>query len=440
MSDVLTQLERAWQRSDAVFDLLVDDAALYERPIALRHPFIFYLGHLAAFAWNQVGAGVLGLGPVDADWDLLFERGIDPLDAAEAEAVSIASWPDADGVRQYRDAVRQRILDVLPALDASEDPLAERRRILHVVLEHEAMHHETLMYIFQRLPFAQKKAGPTAGLLDVVGEPSNTHAAHAALERRAIPGGLVRVGAEFDEQDFGWCNEFPAQRVEVAPFGLDSLPVTVGRFEAFVQDGGYARPELWSETGWAWIQGCGRTRPIDQEEEGDGRILLRRMFDRLPLQAAWELPVHVSHAEAEAYCRWRGARLPTEAELQHAAYGTPDGGEVPQVGDGGGNFGWRTVGAEPVGSRPGSASAFGVHELVGNGWEWTRTPFRPLPGFTPWIRTYPGYSADFFDDKHYVVFGASWATDRALVRRSFRNWYQGCYPHVFSTFRCATDG
>ena len=80
-------------------------------------------------------------------------------------------------------------------------------------------------------------------------------------------------------------------------------------------------------------------------------------------------------------------------------------------------------------------SAWGVEELVGNGWEWTCTPFRPLPGFVPWARTYPGYSVDFFDDAHDVVFGASWATDVKLLRPSFRNWYRRNYPYPFTSFR-----
>jgi formylglycine-generating enzyme required for sulfatase activity len=137
--------------------------------------------------------------------------------------------------------------------------------------------------------------------------------------------------------------------------------------------------------------------------------------------------------------------LPTEAEFHRAAYGEPDGGErafpwpedtpVPDRG----NFDFRCWAPTPAGSSPRAASAWGVHELVGNGWEWTDTPFEGFPGFKAYIERYPGYSADFFDGKHYVLKGASWATAGALVRRSLRNWYQARYPYVFAKFRCALD-
>jgi formylglycine-generating enzyme required for sulfatase activity len=163
------------------------------------------------------------------------------------------------------------------------------------------------------------------------------------------------------------------------------------------------------------------------------------MFSLIPLPEAW--PVYVSHAEAEAYARWRDARLPTEAEFQRAAYGSADGRERP--------FPWGTEAAtsrhgvfdfsswdpEPVGVHPAGQSAWGVEDLVGNGWEWTSIPFRPFPGFKA-MASYPQYSSDFFDDQHYVMKGASPATARELLRPSFRNWFRTNYPYVYATFRC----
>jgi formylglycine-generating enzyme required for sulfatase activity len=150
--------------------------------------------------------------------------------------------------------------------------------------------------------------------------------------------------------------------------------------------------------------------------------------------------VYVSQAEATAYARWKGRRLPTEAEFHRAAYGSPAGedrrypwgDEAPDASRGHFDFrGWDPV---PAGSHPKGASAWGVHDLVSNGWEWTSTVFGPFAGFEP-MASYPEYSADFFDGQHYVMKGASPATAKELLRPSFRNWFRSNYPYVYAKFR-----
>jgi formylglycine-generating enzyme required for sulfatase activity len=151
--------------------------------------------------------------------------------------------------------------------------------------------------------------------------------------------------------------------------------------------------------------------------------------------------VYVTQAQASAYAAWKGMRLPTEAEYHRAAFGAPEGGErsfpwgEEQPDATRGNFDMRRYDPVPVGSYPLGASAWGVNDLIGNGWEWTATPFAPLDGFTPMI-TYPVYSADFFDGKHYVLKGASPVTDRQIIRRTFRNWFRADYPYLYAKFRC----
>jgi formylglycine-generating enzyme required for sulfatase activity len=137
--------------------------------------------------------------------------------------------------------------------------------------------------------------------------------------------------------------------------------------------------------------------------------------------------------------------LATEAEFHRAAFNGPDGHETDYPwGDATptarhGNFDFNAWSPVAVGSSPAGASRWGVFELIGNGWELTDTPFAPLPGFKPYMTTYPDYSQDFFDGKHYVLKGASWATAADLLRPSFRNWYQAHYPYVFAKFRCVSD-
>jgi formylglycine-generating enzyme required for sulfatase activity len=162
-----------------------------------------------------------------------------------------------------------------------------------------------------------------------------------------------------------------------------------------------------------------------------------------PLEEVFDWPISVTWVEARAFLLWGGRkRLPTEAEFHRAAYGAPGatgsvrshpwGDDAPHNGRG--NFGYAHWEPTAVGAHPASASAWGVHELVGNGWEWTSTAFAPFPGFAA-HPAYPEYSRDFFDGRHYVMLGASWATDPALTRRSFRNWFQAHYPYVFAKFR-----
>ena len=406
-----------WRRSDQIFEML-PPGGLHARPIGLRHPFLFYLGHLPAFSWNQVGRGVLGEGAHHADFDLLFERGIDPADADGAKAASRARWPGLEEVEAYRDEVRAAVLARIPeVLARSEDLLCERGRVLNLVIEHELMHHETLLYMMSELP--RDEEAPAALTAGAEGE-------GRAAEARPVLGGRVRLGVDFEAVDFGWDNEFGREEVEVAPFLLDSLPVRNRDYLDYLRGHPASRQAaLWPA---AWVPGPGAPRVKT--------VLGQVAFERA---AGW--PVQLSGALAQTFAAWRGGRLATEAELRMAIHGGPDGrwrahpwGEAAPAAHLG-NFGFQRFTPTPVGSHPAGASAWGIEELVGNGWEWTGSSFRPLPGFQAYAHTYPGYSADFFDDAHDVVLGGSWATDVQLLRPGFRNWYRRDYPYVFSSMR-----
>jgi len=205
----------------------------------------------------------------------------------------------------------------------------------------------------------------------------------------------------------------------------------------FVEAGGYGDPQWWTADDWQWIRGEAREHPMFWERH-QGSWFWRGMFELIPLPASW--PVYVSLAEASAFARWQGTRLPTEAEFQRAAYGSPAGERPHPWGEDGpasefGVFDFSSWDPEPAGCHPAGASAWGVEDLVGNGWEWTSTAFAPFPGFRV-LASYPEYSADFFDGQHFVMKGASPATARELLRPSFRNWFRARYPYVYATFRC----
>ena len=421
------------RRSRELFDLL-DPEVYYSRPISLRNPIVFYEGHLPAFSLISLVQRGTGERGVDERLEQLFARGIDPESETSAVPRSGAStvWPPREEVLRFGAAADELVLTTLRdhAFDESR-PAMRRGEAVFTALEHEAMHQETLLYMWHRLPHTQKRK-PANVQYEIGGAPPPRDVA-------LIPEGGATLGADRDRIAFGWDNEFDEHRVRVPAFEIDVHSVTNGDFLEFVEAGGYNNRDLWSAEGWAWRHQEHVEHPIFWERKSD-RWFWRGMFDLIPLPIAW--PVYVSYAEAEAYGTWRGRRVPTEAEYHRAAFGTPSGdersfpwgAEPPDVTRG--NFDFASWEPVPAGSRPAGASAWGVHDLIGNGWEWTSTIFAPFAGFTA-MASYPEYSADFFDGQHYVMKGASPATAKELVRRSFRNWFRPNYPYVYAKFRTA---
>jgi ergothioneine biosynthesis protein EgtB len=429
----LEWFRRNRRRSEEIFGSLRQEA-YYDRPIPLRNPICFYEGHLPAFGVNTLVKRGLGEPGIDTRLETLFERGIDPEHEGHVPGSTSNGWPERAAIRRYGAEADRRIADAIATkpIDREDNAVLDRGLALFTVLEHEPMHQETLGYMWHRLPYEKKirPSGQPAAQLD--GRPPGALAAR-------IPAGNATLGAERGAIPFGWDNEFPSRVVAVPAFEIDVYDVTNGDYLEFVEAGGYGREALWEPEDWRWRVESAVEHPLFWEKEG-GQWRWRGMWERFPLPESW--PVYVSHAEAAAYARWKGRRLPTEAEFHRAAYGTPEGierpypwGEEPPDSTRG-NFDFERWDPVPVGAHPAGSSAWGVHDLVGNGWEWTSTVFEGFPGFSP-MPSYPVYSSDFFDGKHFVMKGASPATARELLRRSFRNWFRGNYPYVYATFRCA---
>lgn len=405
-------------RSAALFSMLTDET-YYSRPIALRHPIVFYEGHLPAFSFNTLVKRGLGLPSIDTELETLFARGIDPHESAAASddpVAAMARWPSRGTVKAFADEADRQVMKALAEGDIVQPghPLLEDAEAAFCILEHEAMHQETLLYMWHRVPFDQKRRPHDYAL-----QPGNETPAHNWIE---IPQGTARLGVNRGDLPFSWDNEREAHEVHVPAFAIEQHNVTNADYLKFVEAGG--------------------NQPLFWERADNGTWLWRGMFENVALPLAW--PVYVSQADAKAYAEWRGGRLMTEAEFHRAAYGEPGGGERtqpwghdgPQQAHGVFDFeGWDP---QPAGAHPLGASAWGVHDLVGNGWEWTSTPFAPFAGFTA-MPSYPEYSADFFDGEHFVMKGASPATARELIRPSFRNWFRAHYPYVYASFRCVRN-
>jgi iron(II)-dependent oxidoreductase len=235
----------------------------------------------------------------------------------------------------------------------------------------------------------------------------------------AVDAGPFDMG--HDGAGFAYDNERARHSVHVDAFAIDRLPVTNAAYLEFIDDGGYARPELWTDGGWDWRAANGVERP--QYWTRDGRV---RDFE-LKHELDPALPVaHVSWFEADAFARWRGARLPTEAEWEKAARGAdPRHANIDQLG----------FGPAPAGAYPAGASACGALGMFGDLWEWTASDFTPYPGFQAF--PYREYSEVFFGGDYKVLRGGSWATRPRVARSSFRNWDHPARRQIFAGLRCA---
>jgi len=429
--ELLARLQQARAETDRLFDH-VRPEFLYERPIPERHRIVFYVGHLEAFDWNLLRERILGRTSFHSEFDNLFAFGIDPVDGG-LPTDRPSDWPVLVQVCDYVNQVRQALDDGLTAsLSGLEDHSANQ--LLNVAIEHRLMHAETLAYMLHQLPFNQKVANPR--LPELLLRPVMPR----MLE---IPAGQATLGLAHCRTDtFGWDNEYEEHTIAVPSFSIDQYEVTNREYLRFINASGYEDQSLWSDSDWKWKTQQDISHPVFWNQV-NGEWQYRTMFQDVPLPLDW--PVYVSHAEASAYARWAGKSLPTEAQWHRAAYGAlladgperpfPWGEEAPHNRLG--NFDFDRWDPAPVGAFPQGKSAFGVGDLIGNGWEWTATPFAPFPGFQP-FEFYPGYSANFFDGEHYVMKGGSARTAACMLRRSFRNWFQPHYQYVYAGFRCVS--
>jgi iron(II)-dependent oxidoreductase len=395
-----TPIGEARAQTDALFQLLAS-GAIYDRPIPERHRLIFYLGHLEAFDWNQIGRNHLGLTSFHPEFDKLFEFGIDP-PPGQAPQDRPEDWPSVAEIQNYNHRVRARLDEVIDHAP---------RDLVQMAIEHRQMHAETFAYLLHQLPYERKVNGNGTGVVSV--------GKVAGSELIDLPAGVATLGQRAGE--FGWDNEFDSHAVFVPAFAISKYKVTNGEYLQFVKQGAKA-PHFWVQR--------------------DGQWFFHGMFAETPL--ALDQPVWATHEEAVAYARWRGLELPTEAQFHRAAYGTDTGEERPfPWGDKApaaenGNFDSHAWDPQSVLAYSAGDSAFGVSQLVGNGWEWTATPFEPFAGFTP-APTYLTYSQNFFDGEHFVMKGGSPRTAAGLLRRSFRNWFRPNYPYVYAGFHLVAN-
>jgi len=421
---VAAELERARARTALLTDA-VDDADLVRQHSPLMSPLVWDLAHVGNQEELWLVRDVGGREPVRRDIDELYDAFKHP--RGDRPALPLLGPAEA---RAYVGQVRDKALDVLDRVRLDESrPLLADGFAFGMIVQHEQQHDETMLATHQLragAPVLTADPPPPAR----VGVPGEV----------LIPGGPFAMGT--DTEAWALDNERPAHTVHVPAYFIDAAPVTNGRYADFIAAGGYDDPRWWSERGWAHRQQAGLTAPLHWQRDGDGWAAT--VFGRTERIVPDEPVVHVCFFEAEAYAAWAGRRLPTEAEWEKAARFDPASGRSRRFPWGNGepeprhaNLGQRHLSPAPVGAYPDGASPLGVHQLIGDVWEWTSSGFHPYPGFA--VFPYEEYSQVFFGGDYRVLRGGSFGTDRAACRGTFRNWDHPVRRQIFSGFRCARD-
>jgi iron(II)-dependent oxidoreductase len=418
---IATALTRGRSRTSGLTDA-VDEDDLVAQHSPLMSPLVWDLAHVGNQEELWLVRDVGGRDPVRVDIDNLYDAFRHP--RADRPSLPLLSAAEA---RTYNRVVRDKVLDILDRTPLSGRPLVEDGFAFGMIVQHEQQHDETM------LATHQLRAGPP-----VLAAPPPPPAVVPIAGEILVPGGPFTMGTSVEP----WVldNERPAHEVDVPAFLLDAAPVTNAAYARFIADGGYQRPELWTPEGWAHRVEAGLVAPMHWRPDGDGWAYTR--FGVTSPVDPDEPVVHVCFHEAKAFAAWAGRRLPTEAEWEKAARHDPAtgrsrrypwGDEEPSPRHA--NLGQRHLSPAPVGSYPDGASPLGVHQLIGDVWEWVDTDFHGYPGFAAF--PYREYSEVFFGTEHKVLRGGSFGTDAAACRGTFRNWDFPIRRQIFSGFRTA---
>ena len=407
----------------------VSDEDLSEQQDPIMSPLVWDYGHIGNYEELWLLERAFGRGLSDRELYDIYDASLTP--RSERLSLNLLDRPSAD---RYLDAVREAALEALEDADLDgDDPLLKGGFVYHMILQHEYQHNETMLQTLQLMKGAGYRPEARVEL------PSGRLPTDDGMVY--VSGGPFVMGT--DDRTWALDNERSAHEVEVPNFYLDKTPVTNRAYFEFVEDGGYDRKDLWDLEGWEWIKEEKIPAPKHwYQREPHSWWTQRFGFDE-PLSI--DAPVvHVSWYEADAYARWAGKRLPTEAEWEKAASWHPQtetkrlypwGDEPPTPGRA--NLDQLAFGPAEVGAYPAGASAYGALGMIGDVWEWTASEFSAYPGFESF--PYREYSEIFFDDGYMVLRGGSWATRPGAIRNTFRNWDLPIRRQLFVGFRCARD-
>jgi iron(II)-dependent oxidoreductase len=402
----------------------VDDTDLVRQHSPLMSPLVWDLAHIANQEELWLLRSVGGRDPIHPEIDPLY----DAFEHPRAERPTLPLLPPTEA-RAYGHEVRGRVLDLLDRVRFEGPALTTGGFAFGMIAQHEQQHDETMLITHQLrvgAPVLTAPAPPPAPGDDLPAEV-------------LVPGGPFTMGTS--TEPWALDNERPAHVVDVPAFYLDTTPVTAGAYAEFIADGGYSDQRFWSPDGWDHRRRAGLVAPLYWEPDGAGGWTRRVFGATVPIDPA-EPVVHVSWYEADAYARWAGRRLPTEAEWEKAARHDPVSGETRRFPWGNSdpseelaNLGQRYLRPAPAGSYPDGTAPCGARQLIGDVWEWTSSDFSPYPGFVAW--PYKEYSEVFFGPEYKVLRGGSFGVSPVACRGTFRNWDYPIRRQIFAGFRTA---
>ncbi|HYK33066.1 MAG TPA: ergothioneine biosynthesis protein EgtB [Streptosporangiaceae bacterium] len=425
--EIAARLIAARARTAGLTDC-VDEDDLVRQHSPLMSPLVWDLAHVANQEELWLLRGVGGREPMHPEIDPLY----DAFEHPRANRPSLPLLPPAEA-RVYASDVRGRVLDLIERVSFTGSRLVDRGFVFGMIAQHEQQHDETMLATHQLRQGRQVLAAPPPGPApaDVLRLPAEV----------LVPGGPFTMGTS--TEPWALDNERPAHVVDVPSFYLDTTPVTNARYMEFISAGGYDEPRWWTTAGWEHRQNAKLSAPLFWRRDGAGQWLRRRFAVIEPVPPA-EPVMHVCWYEADAFARWAGRRLPTEAEWEKAARHDPASGRSLRYPWGDtdptadvANLGQRHLQPAPAGSYPAGAAPSGARQLIGDVWEWTASDFLPYPGFVAW--PYKEYSEVFWGPDYKVLRGGAFSADPVACRGTFRNWDYPIRRQIFAGFRTARD-